>query len=360
MAATSPAVSDSPVPIVRPRARQAATIAAGVAGTSGTVDAEVAAASPAAAGAGARPARRSPGRSRSSARTASPMTMALAVAHQSTGTSTRYIVIATVCASVLALPPRLAGMTPCSITQKRSTVTPTSRARMIPVTHHDRSPSSGQPDQGHARQGLVRDRVGHLAEGGDQVVATGDRPVHEVGDRGEHEHDRGRVACGAELPVVDGQQHGEKRHAQHPQHRQGVGQVDERRVTDRIGGPVRDRGLHSRCSTRSAIRSTPSTSTTTALDQVAHLDTGLTEADRRGRVVGPLMPGPADRRGPARRHRTRGPRPAPRTRSPIRSSARCAMTSSTRAVHLLHALRGRRPRRSCPGSPAASVPSSSL
>src|SRR5712664_1520155 len=51
-----------------------------------------------------------------------------------------YSPIASICSTVLILPPLLAAMTPCRITQKRSAVTPTSRTRITPVTHHGRSP----------------------------------------------------------------------------------------------------------------------------------------------------------------------------------------------------------------------------
>ena len=40
----------------------------------------------------------------------------------------------------MSLPPRLAGMTPCRITQKRMSVMPSSRARMTTVIHHGISP----------------------------------------------------------------------------------------------------------------------------------------------------------------------------------------------------------------------------
>ena len=77
--------------------------------------------------------------------------MALAVGHQASGTSARYIVMATVCARVLALPPRLAGMTPCSMTQNRSSVTPISRTRMIAGHPPGQVAEQGQPDEGDAR-----------------------------------------------------------------------------------------------------------------------------------------------------------------------------------------------------------------
>src|SRR3954451_23612484 len=52
------------------------------------------------------------------------------------GTGHRYQAIAAFCSAVLSLPPRLAGMMPYRMTQKRSAVTPHSRARMTIVTHH--------------------------------------------------------------------------------------------------------------------------------------------------------------------------------------------------------------------------------
>src|SRR5579875_917777 len=50
--------------------------------------------------------------------------------------------VPTAWSSVLSLPPRLAGITPCRITQKRSSVTPSSRPSIRVVTHHGRSPSA--------------------------------------------------------------------------------------------------------------------------------------------------------------------------------------------------------------------------
>ena len=48
--------------------------------------------------------------------------------------------MASVCSAVLILPPRLAGMTPCRITQNRSAVTPHSRVSITTVTHHGSAP----------------------------------------------------------------------------------------------------------------------------------------------------------------------------------------------------------------------------
>src|SRR5215469_15297688 len=50
--------------------------------------------------------------------------------------------MATIWSTVLILPPLLAGMTPCLITQKRSSVTPTSRTMMTLVTHQVSAPSA--------------------------------------------------------------------------------------------------------------------------------------------------------------------------------------------------------------------------
>ena len=52
---------------------------------------------------------------------------------------------ATVCSAVLSLPPRPAGITPCRITTNRITVTPTSRTRMMTVTHHGTIPMMDSP-----------------------------------------------------------------------------------------------------------------------------------------------------------------------------------------------------------------------
>src|SRR5262249_27247302 len=52
----------------------------------------------------------------------------------------RYQTIARVCRAVLILPPRLAAITPCRITQKRSAVTPHSRVRITTVTHQGSAP----------------------------------------------------------------------------------------------------------------------------------------------------------------------------------------------------------------------------
>lgn len=55
--------------------------------------------------------------------------------------STRtYIPAAVPCASVFSLPPLLAGITACRMTQNRISVMPSSRARITPVIHHGRSP----------------------------------------------------------------------------------------------------------------------------------------------------------------------------------------------------------------------------
>ena len=56
------------------------------------------------------------------------------------------------------------------------------------VTHHGSSPSSDRPISAVPDQRLVGDRVGHLAEVGDQVAAAGQLAVEPVGDRRDGEH----------------------------------------------------------------------------------------------------------------------------------------------------------------------------
>ena len=74
--------------------------------------------------------------------------------------------MATACSRVFTLPPRLAAITPCRITQKRSSVTPTSRTRITTVT--------GVPAQAVAGQLLAADVVG--TEGVD-LIATAAVPA---------------------------------------------------------------------------------------------------------------------------------------------------------------------------------------
>jgi hypothetical protein len=56
-------------------------------------------------------------------------------------------------------------------------VTPISRTSTRTVTHHGQLVEQGQPDQRAADERLVRDRVGELAERGDQAAAAGDLAV---------------------------------------------------------------------------------------------------------------------------------------------------------------------------------------
>src|SRR4051812_28928245 len=56
------------------------------------------------------------------------------------GTGQRYQAIAAICSAVLTFPPRLAGITPYRMTQKRSAVTPHSRTRISTVTHQASCP----------------------------------------------------------------------------------------------------------------------------------------------------------------------------------------------------------------------------
>jgi hypothetical protein len=86
-----------------------------------------------------------------------------------------------------------------------------------------------QRDQGRADQGLVGDRVGDLAEVGDQAAAAGDLAVQQVGNRGDAEgHARRDPVAGA---ARQQEQH-ERRHHDEPQHGQRVGDVDQARLGD--------------------------------------------------------------------------------------------------------------------------------
>ena len=53
--------------------------------------------------------------------------------------------MASACTNVLALPPRLAGITPWRSTHSRSMVTPISRPMISTVAHHGTSPSMDSP-----------------------------------------------------------------------------------------------------------------------------------------------------------------------------------------------------------------------
>src|SRR6478672_10642323 len=67
---------------------------------------------------------------------------------------------------VLSLPPRPAGMTPCRMTTKRSTVMPISRTRMTTVTHHHTTPSSATPARCRRPGRAARRRPGRAGSAG--------------------------------------------------------------------------------------------------------------------------------------------------------------------------------------------------
>ena len=109
------------------------------------------------------------------------MTAARAGASRAVSGST-YRPIATLCSSVLSLPPRLAAITPCRMTSEPQHGHARPRGRSTTtVTAHGSSPSSDRPTKRRTRQRLVGDRVGELAEGGDQAPAPGQLPVEPVG-----------------------------------------------------------------------------------------------------------------------------------------------------------------------------------
>src|SRR4028118_1084703 len=172
--------------------------------------------------------------------------------------------MATAWTKVLALPPRLAAITPCRITTNRSTVTAASRASTTMVTHQLTSPSTDspisaapmralsaigaplsprpgtcaqrrappaaarvprRPEQACPDEGRGGDRVGDLAEVGHLPPATGDLTVDPVGDRGEREDRKGRdPPLRALTPLGHGHQP-EHRYEQQPQAGQRVREV---------------------------------------------------------------------------------------------------------------------------------------
>ena len=261
-----------------------------------------------------------------------------------------YSPIATACSSVLTLPPRLAGMTPCRITQNRSSVTPD-----LAGQHHHGDPprqvaEHRQPDQRGADQRLVGDRVGQLAELGDESALAGDVAVDAVGDRrrprtpprpATRQPRRGRRA---------GEQGDhEHRHQHEAEHGERVGDVPGRH---RLGGsPIgssvslgraRARGSGrvaaaprggSAASPRLARRRRrrgrrPRCRRTNAGDESAAL------AAPRRRPAGPRRrrPGPGGARPARRRRRSSTSSTSTSTRVPMRSSARWLASSSASAL----------------------------
>jgi DEAD/DEAH box helicase len=108
-----------------------------------------------------------------------------------------------------------------------------------------------QPHEGHPGQRLVGDRVGDLAEVGDQVAAACDVAVDLVGDHRGHEEQERDGTPQHRLAVVDEQRPREERDHQDPQRGERVGEVP-------VGGRNRD-GLGGRVGVARGHRALPST-----------------------------------------------------------------------------------------------------
>ena len=92
------------------------------------------------------------------------------------------------CTNVLALPPRLAGITPWRSTHSRSMVTPISRPMISRVAHHGTRPSSDSPTSADPVSALSAIGSIDRAERGDQAAPAGQLAVEPVGERGDREH----------------------------------------------------------------------------------------------------------------------------------------------------------------------------
>ena len=73
-------------------------------------------------------------------------------------------------------------------------------------------------------QGLVRDRIGDLAETGHKVPRTGQLPVKLIGEGRGDEDERRRQSHGVALAQHEPD---ENRHQDEPQHGQSIGDVEQ-------------------------------------------------------------------------------------------------------------------------------------
>jgi hypothetical protein len=129
---------------------------------------------------------------------------AIGSSHDPIGSSTNNPV-ATAWSSVFSLPPRLAGMMPYRMTQKRS-----------------------------ADECLVGDRVGQLAEFGDQPALARDVAVDAVGDGRDGEHHPGEYPPRGVVTATGEQRHDEDRHQGEPEDGQRVRDVPRGRRAGRV------------------------------------------------------------------------------------------------------------------------------
>ena len=265
-----------------------------------------------------------------------------------------------ICSAVLILPPRLAGMTPCRITQNRSAVTPHSRARITTVTHHGSAPyadssTSALPVSALSAIGsatlpnevtrsqvrAIQPSTKSVADGDAERDAGGDPQarVGHLGRDGQQRRRPGRARCAARSarwpgsPAAPGRpagswarlallgDHGAVRHAGDPWSTRHLRSSAAPPAPPRSSRPARRSGRRPRCRRpapgrgrpgRSAARSTPPPPRPACVRAVD---------------LGRLVRGPAlDRR------RVRPSRPARRRSSRCRSSARWAHSSSASAL----------------------------
>ena len=222
-----------------------------------------------------------------------------------------------------------------------------------------------QADQRRADQGLVGDRVGDLAEVGDQPAPPGELAVEPVGQRRDAEDHGRRDPPAALAAVVVQQQHREDRHEQEPHEGQRVGDVPD---ADRRASPAAPPGpsrppagpVSRRRSSRLPRDGPPGRRPRWPRPCARGPSVSPATGNRRpARVVvepstsGPWWAAPGPRSTGRRRDST-----STSTVSPTRSSARCAVSSSTSADQLVHPGRDR-PWPTLAGEPSASVPSSS-
>ena len=251
----------------------------------------------------------------------------------------------------MSLPPRPAAMTPCRITQKRRSVTPTSRTRMTTVTHHGSSPSSDSPTRATPMSALSAIGSAILPKLVTRPRLRGDRAVDVVGERSPPRRRRTPRPATRRRPVRRGAA------ASRTPAREAAGARSARWAgsTARTRPPGWRSGRRAAASrgATSATRSTPSRRDDHGVDELA--DRGASGAAQgRGAVdLGALVRPPAPRRGPRRPlrpARARARRSAPR---PDRSSApRRARDRGRRGRDDLA-------RGSLSSNAAASVPSSS-
>ena len=224
--------------------------------------------------------------------------------------------IASACSSVLTLPPRLAGITPCRITKNRSRVMPISRTRMTTVTHHGSSSSSDSPISAAPISALSAIGSAILPKSVTSPRLRASSPsTRSVTEASDEDREGAATRHAVSSPSSWNSDDEEDRHEHQPQHRQRVGDVPRARRAARgaSGG--------SRPGSTSATRSTPSLADHRGGDDLPDATA------RRRRAAGCCRrpPGPGARPGPRQSPASASTSStSTSTVSPIRSSARWA------------------------------------